>query len=157
MGWIVSSAVNGILGDDGGEKYSGGGGLFIDGIPSEGNELFTGGRSSVVEGLSIGEMSSGDGGLLIDWKSSGSGGLFINGRSSGEGGLFIDWKFSGSGPFSDAKFSSSSGESKGFPSLSELPNLSLGCWKSRQILCHWFKRHHFKVAQNSLQHFGGSL
>jgi len=47
MGWIVSSAVNGMLGDDGGEKYSGGGGLFIDGIPSEGNDLFTGGRSSV--------------------------------------------------------------------------------------------------------------
>ena len=116
-----------MLGDDGGEKYSGGGGLFIDGIPSEGSELLTGGRSSVVGGLSIGEISSGDDGLLIDWKSSGSGGLFIKGISSGEGGLFIDWKFSGSGPFSDAKFSSSRDDSKGFSSVSHLLNLPLRC------------------------------
>ena len=141
-----------MLGDGGGEKYSGGGGLFIDGIPSEGNELFTGGRSSLGGGLSIGEMSSGLGGLLIDWKSSGSGGI-----SSGEGDLLIDWKLSSSGPFSDAKFSSSRDESKGFPSVSR--NISLGCWKSRQILCHRLKRYmyHFKVAQNSLRYIGGSF
>ena len=144
-----------MLGDGGGEKYSGGGGLFIDGIPSEGNELFTGGRSSLGEGLSIGEMSSGLGGLLIDCKSSGSGGLFINGISSGEGDLLIEWKFSSSGPVSDAKFSSSRDESKGFPSVSR--NISLGCWKSRQILCHRLKRYmyHFKGAENSLQYIGG--
>lgn len=116
-----------MLGDDGGEKYSGGGGLFIDGIPSEGNVLFIGGRSSVVGGLSIGEMSSGGGGQLIDWKLSGTGGLFINGMSSGKGDLLIDWKSSGNGPFSDAKFSRGSEESKGFPPVSQLPNLSLGC------------------------------
>lgn len=81
----------------------------------------------MVWGLSIGKISSGDGGLLIDLKSSGSSGLFINGISSWEGNLFIEWKVSGTGPFSDAKFSSNSDKSRGFPPVSQLPNLSLGC------------------------------
>lgn len=83
MSWSgLFAGDNGMVGDCGGEKYSGGGGLF-------------GGEStSKHEGLFCKGTSSGGGGLFGSEYTSKHGGLFCKGMYSGGGGLSGGRKFS---------------------------------------------------------------